>query len=126
MLLNIIQRESPGIQRCDELLDRRVLAQALQGDDLSSAVTGSHSNAAIPNAPPPPPAAPAAPARTFMVDSSSPPEKPAGTPSMGNVFAQLNQGEAVTKGLKKVQDSAKVHKNPDLRALPSGATIRQA
>ena len=39
---------------------------------------------------------------------------------MGNVFAQLNQGAAVTKGLKKVEDSEKVHKNPDLRAAAPG------
>ena len=126
MLLNIIRRESPGIQRCEALLDHRVLAEALQGDDVSSAVTGSHSNAKMPPPPPPAPAAPVAPARTSKVDSSLPSEKPAETPSMGNVFAQLNQGEAVTKGLKKVQDSAKVHKNPDLRAPTSGETIRQA
>lgn len=35
---------------------------------------------------------------------------------MGSVFAALNQGENVTKGLKKVDKSEMTHKNPELRA----------
>lgn len=38
---------------------------------------------------------------------------------MSAVFAALNQGEGVTKGLKKVDKSEMTHKNPELRA--SGA-----
>lgn len=35
---------------------------------------------------------------------------------MGAVFDQLNKGEEVTKGLKKVDKSQMTHKNPNLRA----------
>lgn len=35
---------------------------------------------------------------------------------MGAVFEQLNRGEAVTSGLKKVDKSQMTHKNPSLRA----------
>lgn len=35
---------------------------------------------------------------------------------MGAVFDDLNKGEAVTKGLKKVDASQMTHKNPSLRA----------
>lgn len=35
---------------------------------------------------------------------------------MGGVFAQLNKGESVTSGLKKVDKSQMTHKNPALRA----------
>lgn len=41
---------------------------------------------------------------------------------MTAVFAQLNQGEGITKGLKKVDKSEMTHKNPELRgsgAVPS-------
>ena len=39
---------------------------------------------------------------------------------MGAVFADLSRGEAVTKGLKKVDPSQQTHKNPSLR---SGAVV---
>lgn len=41
----------------------------------------------------------------------------AGAPAagIGGVFAALNQGEGVTAGLKKVEKSEMVHKNPELR-----------
>lgn len=32
------------------------------------------------------------------------------------MFAELNRGEAVTKGLRKVDKSEMTHKNPELRA----------
>lgn len=35
---------------------------------------------------------------------------------MSSVFAQLNQGEGVTKGLRKVDKSEMTHKNPELRS----------
>jgi adenylyl cyclase-associated protein len=54
-----------------------------------------------PGLPPPPGAAPA-------------PKKSAA--DMGAVFDDLNKGEAVTKGLKKVDASQMTHKNPSLRA----------
>jgi adenylyl cyclase-associated protein len=36
------------------------------------------------------------------------------------VFSELNKGEAVTKGLRKVDPKEMTHKNPSLRA---GATV---
>lgn len=54
--------------------------------------------------PPPPPGIPPAPA-------------PAGpAPDMSAVFDQLNQGEQITSGLRKVDKSEMTHKNPSLRA----------
>ena len=49
--------------------------------------------------------------------------KAASTPDkggLGAVFSELNQGEAVTKGLRKVNADQMTHKNPSLRA---GATV---
>ncbi|KAF8652694.1 hypothetical protein AX16_004198 [Volvariella volvacea WC 439] len=61
---------------------------------------------APPPPPPPPPPAPAAP--------------PAAQPTSGGgiaaVFAELNKGEEITKGLRKVDRSEMTHKNPELRA----------
>ncbi|KAJ5127023.1 hypothetical protein N7448_007802 [Penicillium atrosanguineum] len=54
--------------------------------------------------PPPPPGIPPAPA----------PAAPAA--DMSAVFDQLNQGEAITSGLRKVEKSEMTHKNPNLRA----------
>lgn len=39
---------------------------------------------------------------------------------MGAIFDQLNRGESVTAGLKKVDKTQMTHKNPDLRA---GSTV---
>jgi adenylyl cyclase-associated protein len=46
------------------------------------------------------------------------PEQPSSGASsdMSAVFAQLNQGDAVTQGLRKVDKSQMTHKNPSLRA----------
>ena len=41
---------------------------------------------------------------------------------MSSVFEQLNQGSAITSGLRKVEKSEMTHKNPSLRA---GATVPQ-
>lgn len=60
----------------------------------------------VPPPPPPPPGAPPAPV--------------AAAPDMSAVFAQLNQGDAITSGLRKVDKSEMTHKNPSLRA---GATV---
>uniref|UniRef100_A0A8C3XZL6 Adenylyl cyclase-associated protein n=1 Tax=Catharus ustulatus TaxID=91951 RepID=A0A8C3XZL6_CATUS len=42
--------------------------------------------------------------------------KDEGTAARSALFAQLNQGEAITKGLRHVSDDQKTHKNPSLRA----------
>ncbi|KAF9116342.1 hypothetical protein BGX27_003335 [Mortierella sp. AM989] len=60
--------------------------------------------------PPPPPPPPPPP----MLDAPTP-KKPTET-DMSAVFAQLNQGEAITSGLRKVDRSKMTHKNPELRA----------
>ncbi|KAI1143184.1 adenylate cyclase associated N terminal-domain-containing protein [Hypoxylon sp. FL0543] len=87
--------------------------------NLDSAPTGS---AAAPP-PPPPPAAGGAPPPP---PPGPPPvlqikEQPASKPEgMGAVFSELNKGESVTKGLRKVDKSEMTHKNPSLRA---GSTV---
>ncbi|KAJ4407130.1 suppressor of rasval19 [Gnomoniopsis sp. IMI 355080] len=73
--------------------------------------------------PPPPP--PPGPPPVLQINSE---EKAAAAPStaaggFGAVFSELNQGEAVTKGLRKVDKSQMTHKNPALRAsstVPDG------
>ncbi|TGZ82887.1 hypothetical protein EX30DRAFT_316737 [Ascodesmis nigricans] len=62
-------------------------------------------------APPPPPPPPPGPPPVLSIDG---PTKPAGG-DMGSVFAELNRGEGVTAGLRKVDKSEMTHKNPDLR-----------
>ena len=62
--------------------------------------------------PPPPPPPP-----SFFVDDSAPAAAPSGPSSgLGAVFSDLNKGDAVTKGLRKVDKSEMTHKNPSLRA----------
>lgn len=58
-------------------------------------------------APPPPPPPPPPPAPAPAATS---------TPDMAAVFDQLNQGEAITSGLRKVDKSEMTHKNPSLRS----------
>ncbi|BGP30038.1 suppressor of rasval19 [Rhodotorula toruloides] len=81
-----------------------------------SASTGASSAGAPPPPPPPPPAPappPPPPAGSAPVDAASAGAAAAG--DMSSVFAQLNQGEGITKGLKKVDKSEMTHKNPELR-----------
>ena len=71
---------------------------------------GSTAAAAGAPAPPPPPGPP------------PPPPPPASTASVTSgggvaaVFAEINRGSEVTKGLRKVDKSEMTHKNPSLRA----------
>jgi adenylyl cyclase-associated protein len=58
--------------------------------------------------PPPPPPPPGF--------ASAPSVKKAPAADMGAVFADLQRGEAITSGLKKVDSSQMTHKNPTLRA----------
>ncbi|NWR50436.1 CAP2 protein, partial [Regulus satrapa] len=58
--------------------------------------------------PPPPPGPPP------VLDTETAQDE--GTASRSALFAQLNQGEAITKGLRHVSDDQKTHKNPSLRA----------
>lgn len=68
--------------------------------------------------PPPPPPPPGPPPAFKPVEQVA---EPAGAPSgLGAVFSEINQGENVTKGLRKVDKSQMTHKNPALRA---GSTV---
>uniref|UniRef100_A0AC11D206 Cyclase associated actin cytoskeleton regulatory protein 2 n=1 Tax=Ovis aries TaxID=9940 RepID=A0AC11D206_SHEEP len=62
--------------------------------------------------PPPPPPPPPGPPLLFENEGM----KEASSPSRSALFAQLNQGEAITKGLRHVTDDQKTYKNPNLRA----------
>ncbi|TGZ67137.1 hypothetical protein CRM22_004937 [Opisthorchis felineus] len=44
------------------------------------------------------------------------PAAPSGDPTRNALFAELNRGEGITAGLRKVTDDMKTHKNPELRA----------
>jgi adenylyl cyclase-associated protein len=60
--------------------------------------------------PPPPPPLPTA----AQVQAHAKSKQKSGG-DVGDVFAQLNQGSAITSGLKKVDPSQMTHKNPSLR-----------
>ncbi|KAH9207735.1 adenylyl cyclase-associated protein-like protein [Leptodontidium sp. 2 PMI_412] len=80
-----------------------------------------HPKAAAGAPPPPPPPGPPPPPIKF---DAAPPPPPTGGAGAGldAVFSELNKGEAVTKGLRKVNADQMTHKNPSLRA---GATVPQ-
>ncbi|KAH0296971.1 adenylate cyclase-associated protein, partial [Aureobasidium melanogenum] len=99
------------------------LAKALK--DAKSNSTASSQSAPAPagaaGGPPPPPPPPPLP--TFDNPPPPPGPPPAAKSSggdMGAVFDQLNRGESVTAGLRKVDKSEMTHKNPSLRA---GSTV---
>ena len=73
--------------------------------DFSASARPGGSAAAAPPPPPPPPPPAAAPAATGGSGGG-----------IGAVFADLNRGTDVTKGLRKVEKSEMTHKNPELRA----------
>lgn len=83
-----------------------------------------------PGAVPPPPPPPPVPALNVPGGGAPPPPPPPGIPpapapsasgpDMAAVFDQLNQGEQITSGLRKVDKSEMTHKNPSLRA---GSTV---
>ncbi|KAH7384781.1 adenylate cyclase associated N terminal-domain-containing protein [Cadophora sp. MPI-SDFR-AT-0126] len=70
---------------------------------------------------PPPPPPPGPPPPPIKFDNAPPPPPTAGG-GLDAVFSDLNKGEAVTKGLRKVNPDQMTHKNPSLRA---GATVPQ-
>ncbi|KAH7035417.1 putative adenylyl cyclase-associated protein [Microdochium trichocladiopsis] len=63
--------------------------------------------------PPPPPPPPGPPPVLQIKEQAAPPAAGGG---LGAVFSELNKGDAVTKGLRKVDKSEMTHKNPSLRA----------
>ncbi|XP_053322637.1 adenylyl cyclase-associated protein 2 [Spea bombifrons] len=64
---------------------------------------------------PPPPPPPPPPCFPPMLDSQASKSKDDASQDRSALFAQLNQGEQITKGLKHVTDDEKTHKNPKLR-----------
>lgn len=79
-------------------------------NSVSAAASSVTNSGAVPPPPPPPPAPPAS---VFEADASTPTESSSG---IGAVFAEINQGENITKNLKKVDKSQQTHKNPELRS----------
>ncbi|XP_029022851.1 adenylyl cyclase-associated protein 2 [Betta splendens] len=67
-----------------------------------------------PSAPNPPPPPPPGPPPVFTDDDSQPQAGGVGAQHSA-LFAQLNQGMDITKGLKHVSEDKKTHKNPNLR-----------
>lgn len=65
--------------------------------------------------PPPPPPPPPCPPLVFSDDDSQP-QAGSAAAQHSALFAQLNQGMDITKGLKHVSDDQKTHKNPTLRS----------
>ncbi|GAA93473.1 uncharacterized protein L969DRAFT_93445 [Mixia osmundae IAM 14324] len=89
-----------------------------KGVDPETYVAPQASNTAPPAGGPPPPPPPAPPVLTdFSSQSINATPKQAAAGDMTSVFSALNQGESVTKGLKKVDPSQQTHKNPALRAI---------
>ncbi|KAL5002512.1 adenylate cyclase associated N terminal-domain-containing protein [Aspergillus recurvatus] len=95
---------------------QEALRQVKNGSGLAAGSAGTSARPPVPTlnipaggAPPPPPPPPPPP----MI-----PEQQSSGPSsdMSAVFAQLNQGDTVTQGLRKVDKSEMTHKNPNLRA----------
>ncbi|CDH11150.1 probable Adenylyl cyclase-associated protein [Zygosaccharomyces bailii ISA1307] len=103
------------------------------GEDFAAALAHAEENdTTAPQAPssaasggaPPPPPPPAPPASVFEANSEAA-EDNVGSGGIDAVFAELNQGENITKGLKKVDKSQQTHKNPELRGtstVPSQRT----
>ncbi|AOA62725.1 Adenylyl cyclase-associated protein [Komagataella phaffii CBS 7435] len=83
--------------------------EALKSSGSPTNAPLASASAPVAGGPPPPPPPP--PADVFQTDDSKG-KKPQG---MGAVFADLNKGEAITSGLRKVDKSEMVHKNPELR-----------
>ncbi|KAL1947333.1 hypothetical protein VTO73DRAFT_14294 [Trametes versicolor] len=88
----------------------------------SSGTAAPTGGAPPPPPPPPPPVAPPPPAAAAGAAPAS--------VGIGAVFSELNRGEDVTKGLRKVDKSEMTHKNPALRAssvvpatAPSAASL---
>ncbi|KAI9167272.1 Adenylyl cyclase-associated [Paramyrothecium foliicola] len=78
--------------------------------------TGAPAAAPAPSAGgPPPPPPPPPPGPPPVLDIKTEPAAPAPAGGFGAVFSELNKGEAVTKGLRKVDKSQMTHKNPALR-----------
>lgn len=83
------------------------------GVSVSEFKAQSSVSAAGAGAPPPPPPPPPPPVGIAPASAAAPAPKAGGVEA---VFAEINRGESVTKGLRKVDKSEMTHKNPELRA----------
>ncbi|KAM5158089.1 adenylyl cyclase-associated protein 2 [Mantella aurantiaca] len=84
------------------------------GHALSSKDEPQHNNATSGSCFPPPPPPPPPPGPPPSLDIFNKPKDDM-SQDRSALFAQLNQGEAITRGLKHVSDDKKTHKNPKLR-----------
>lgn len=84
------------------------------GHALSSKEVPQHNNSTSGPSCPPPPPPPPPPGPPPSSDIFNKPKDDM-SQDRSALFAQLNQGEAITKGLKHVSDDQKTHKNPKLR-----------
>ncbi|XP_034016392.1 adenylyl cyclase-associated protein 2 [Thalassophryne amazonica] len=66
--------------------------------------------------PPPPPPPPPSGSPSVLVDNDSQCQVDTAAAQHSALFAQLNQGMDITKGLKHVKNEQKTHKNPNLRS----------
>ncbi|GKT50232.1 adenylyl cyclase-associated protein [Colletotrichum spaethianum] len=91
-----------------------------KGQPAQEVAKSLSASAVAASAPPPPPPAgglpppPPPPGPPPVLEIKE--ETPGGKGGLGAVFSELNKGEAVTKGLRKVDRSEMTHKNPSLRA----------
>lgn len=94
------------------------VAKSISSSPSPSSVAPASAPAPSGGAPPPPPPPPPGPPPVLQID-----EVKAGGPApsggLGAVFSELNKGESVTKGLRKVDKSEMTHKNPSLRTSSS-------
>ncbi|KAM6515961.1 suppressor of rasval19, variant 2 [Fusarium falciforme] len=95
--------------------------------EVAKSLSSGPSTAPAPPAPappaggaPPPPPPPPGPPPVLDIKTEPAPTAPSG--GFGAVFSELNKGESVTQGLRKVDRSEMTHKNPSLRA---GSTVSE-
>ncbi|GAB1319061.1 suppressor of rasval19 [Madurella fahalii] len=92
--------------------------KGLPAAEVAKTVSATSHSPAAPPAPaaggPPPPPPPPGPPPVLKINEQK--AEPAAAGGFGAVFSELNKGEAVTKGLRKVDKSEMTHKNPSLRA----------
>ncbi|CAO3663185.1 unnamed protein product [Umbelopsis ramanniana] len=90
------------------------------GSDVPTPTATAPPPAPAPSAGGPPPPPPPPPVMTDFEDASA--KAAPSTTGASAIFAELNKGESVTSGLRKVDKSQMTHKNPSLRA---GGTVSE-
>nr|CAG4640987.1 EOG090X08PR [Eulimnadia texana] len=88
-----------------------------RGDALAN--SSKSTSAAAPAGVPPPPPGPPPPPMPTADFSAAAAAADAAEQARSQLFAQLNKGEDITKGLKKVTSDMQTHKNPNLRTGPA-------